>query len=247
MSKIFAANWKMNPSSLHDALELFDTYLALDSSADIWVFPPALYTFPLISKSAENQNKSIRLGVQSISDNEKGAFTGQISAEMVKNLGLNLVLIGHSEARKHQVNAVISCKFLLAVQNHLTPVVCLGYQHQYESFEKHNQRVLEQIQEVLDTIIENNLSINTLYLAYEPIWAIGTGKVADEESITQVFDLILDSCKDLKIPVKLLYGGSVDETNIQELSAIPNLAGFLVGGAALKPDKLTAMIKKLNK
>jgi triosephosphate isomerase (TIM) len=246
MSKIFAANWKMNPSSLHDALSLLDTYLALDTQAEIWVFPPSLYIFTLISKLTETKNKSIRLGVQSISDNEKGAYTGQISAEMVKNIGLDLVLIGHSEARKHQVNAIIGQKFLLAVQNHLTPIVCLGYQHQDESFDKHNQRVLEQVKEVLDTIHKNSLTLDTLYFAYEPVWAIGTGKVADEESIITVFDLILKACKDLQIPVKLLYGGSVDENNIQNLSIIPNLSGFLVGGAALKPDKITAMLQKIN-
>jgi triosephosphate isomerase (TIM) len=246
MSKIFAANWKMNPSSLHDALSLLDTYLALDTQAEIWVFPPSLYIFPLISKLTETKNKSIRLGVQSISDNEKGVYTGQISAEMVKNIGLDLVLIGHSEARKHQVNAIIGQKFLLAIQNHLTPVVCLGYQHQDESFDKHNQRVLEQVKEVLDTIHKNSLTLDTLYFAYEPVWAIGTGKVADEESITTVFDLILEACKDLQIPVKLLYGGSVDENNIQNLSTITNLSGFLVGGAALKPYKITTMLQKIN-
>jgi triosephosphate isomerase (TIM) len=246
MSKIFAGNWKMNPASLDEALSLFDNYLTVDAQAEIWVFPSSLYIFPLITKLAESKNQSIRLGVQSISDSEKGAYTGQISAEMVKNIGLDLVLIGHSEARKHQVNAIIGQKFLLAVQNNLTPVICLGYQHQDESFELHNLRVLEQVQEVIDTISKHELTLETLYFAYEPVWAIGTGKVADEASITAVFDLILNACKDLKATIKLLYGGSVDEQNIQELSSIPNLSGFLVGGAALKPEKVTTIVSKLQ-
>lgn len=235
----------MNPTSPQEAISLFNVYLSIQSNIDIWVFPPAIYVQGLTQMLTQKPNSHIRIGVQSISDNPKGAFTGQISAEMVKNLGIDIVLIGHSEARKHQVHAIIGSKFLLAVQNGLTPVICLGYQHQDESFDKHSQRVMEQVQEVISVIQINHLALDTLYFAYEPVWAIGTGKVADEASITQVFDLILDACRDIQTPIKLLYGGSVDETNIHQLSQIPNLEGFLVGGAALKPEKIVPMIDKL--
>ena len=246
MSKIFAGNWKMNPSSLDEAISLFDSYLPLQSDLPIWLFPPALYLQPLLEALRNSSNTNIRLGAQSISDNQKGAFTGQVSSEMIKNLGIDLTLVGHSEARKHQVNAIIGEKYRLAFENNITPIVCLGYQHQDESFEQHNARVAEQVQEVLSTIKSHTLSPAEIIFAYEPIWAIGTGKVADEKSISEVIDLILDQCKDTQANIKILYGGSVDEQNIHELINIPNLDGFLVGGTALKKEKFTPMIQAIN-
>ena len=222
MSNLIVANFKMNGT--HAFIEDWFTSFNEDNAAsrDIVVALPA----PYISAF---RDYGLMLSGQNVSENESGAFTSQVSAEMLKDSGAGYCIIGHSEAREQlsESNDAIREKFDQLNQFKISPIVCVGESLQIKETEKTKEHLLRQLS-VLDTETEN------LIVAYEPIWAIGTGLVPSETEIDEAISCIRSVFKN---PIKVLYGGSVKASNAQNLLHNTDINGLLVGGASLNPQE----------
>ena len=238
----------MNGSRLESvelASALAQRYPTATEGVEIAVCPPAVY---LDAVQQALQGTAIRWGAQNMYQTANGAFTGEISAAMLLDLGCHHVILGHSERRAlmGETDAQINVKTLAALENGLFPIVCVG-----ESLE---QRESGQTQQVVAEQFENSLAglaadqITRVVIAYEPVWAIGTGKVATPEQAEAVHDdlrKMLENRYDSSISdrVQILYGGSVKPGNAAELLSQPNVDGALVGGASLKADDFSGIIQ----
>lgn len=232
MEKIVAANLKMN-FTYQEMKEYVEEVNKQSNDKRFIIFSPSIYLTTLIGNDFE-------VGSQNICNFEKGAYTGEISASQVKSLGVNYTLVGHSERRinYHETDEMINAKVKLALNNNLKTIVCIG-----ETLEERKSRKTEEVlkRQILVGLsdIEN---INNIILAYEPVWAIstsGTGIVATSEDIYNATKLIKDIVYDkYKTDIDVLYGGSVNDTNVEEINKVENVSGVLVGGASLKPDKI---------
>lgn len=222
MSSLIVANFKMNGT--HAFIEdWFANFNQNDTaSKDIVVALPA----PYISAF---RDYGLMLSGQNVSENESGAFTSQISAEMLKDSGANYCIIGHSEAREQlsESNYAIREKFNQLNKLKINPIVCVGESLQIKETKKTKEHLLSQLS-VLDAETEN------LIVAYEPIWAIGTGLVPTETEIDEAIGCIRSV---FKKPIKALYGGSVKASNAENLLGNTDINGLLVGGASLNPQE----------
>lgn len=227
------------------ASALAQRYPTAQPGVEIAVCPPAVY---LDAVQQALQGSAIRWGAQNMYPTANGAFTGEISATMLLDLGCHYVILGHSERRAlmGETDSQINEKTLAALENGLFPIVCVG-----ESLE---QRESGQTQQVVAEQFENSLAglnaeqIGRVVIAYEPVWAIGTGKVATPEQAEAVHDdlrKMLENRYDSSISdrVQILYGGSVKPGNAAELLSQPNVDGALVGGASLKADDFSGIIQ----
>ncbi len=224
MKKLIVANWKMNPASQKEALELFDAVKSgvENSAADVVICPPFVY-LPLL--------KGMALGAQNISLQEKGAFTSQISAAQLKDLGVEYVIVGHSESRKnlHETDEEISLKIKAAQEAGLKVVLCVG----------------ENEGEDKNAVLEKQLAgISNVIIAYEPIWAIGTGKNCGIEETKASVALIKKILGDETVMV--LYGGSVKAENASDYLKNGEVDGLLVGGASLDAQGFTSIVKSAD-
>ncbi len=229
MKKLIVANWKMNPSSLKEAEDIFNKIKeGAGNTAEVVICPPTIY-LPIL--------KGFPLGAQNIHFEEKGAFTGEISANMVKDAGIAYVLIGHSERRTlfGETDEVVNKKVKKALEAGLNVIFCIG--------EIAAERDAGQKQEVLKRQIAKGLAgvdyTEHLVIAYEPVWAIGTGNSCGVEETKESIDFIRTRVKD----VRVLYGGSVKGDNAKEYLADAQADGLLVGGASLKPDEFMQIIQ----
>jgi triosephosphate isomerase (TIM) len=235
-----AGNWKMHGSRADNA-RLLDGLLQglpAQASADIAVCPPYVYlweTARLLKSSV------VDLGAQSVCAESMGAFTGEVSAAMLKDVGCTYVIVGHSERRAiyREDDALIARKFLAAQSQTLTPILCVGETLEERERGQTNQVVQRQLAAVLD--VAGVASLAHAVIAYEPVWAIGTGKTATPEQAQEVHAHIRADIagRDAKIAgqVRILYGGSVKATNAREIFAMPDVDGGLIGGASLKADE----------
>ena len=239
--KIIAGNWKMNKSPL-EAIELAKKLKAEiknnKGDSEIIIFVPSIDLFCVSDCLKDSE---IKVGAQNFYFENNGAYTGEISAQMLKDTKINYVLIGHSERRNlfHETDQVINKKMLKALENKIIPILCVG-----ENLEqRENNLTFEFIRLQIKSALKNmNLtSANEIIIAYEPIWAIGTGKTADKNQaqeicheIRKVLGEIYNS--QLAEQIRILYGGSVNASNAQELFAMPDIDGGLIGGASLKDD-----------
>ena len=186
--------------------------------------------------------KNCYLGSQNVSRNNNGAYTGEISASQLKSYGVEYCLIGHSERREYQKESLedIHEKLLRLLENKITPILCIG-----ESLEeRNNNKVEEVLKEELLTALAGltEEEKERIIIAYEPIWSIGTGVIPTNEQVIEVFHFI-----NKIIPnVKVLYGGSANEENIDVLKQIKEIDGYLLGGLSLKPEKLQIFINKCH-
>lgn len=182
------------------------------------------------------QGSKIPVGAQNVSHHSQGAYTGEISVSMLKDLGVKYVILGHSERRQYhyESDSLINAKARKVIEAGMIPVVCVGETlDEYESGAT-NEVVLEQLESSLE-----DLDLSKIIIAYEPIWAIGTGKVATPEVANNVCKFIREkTAKDIVIQ----YGGSVNPSNVAELASQPDIDGFLVGGASLKPNDFTQLL-----
>ncbi len=239
--KIIAGNWKMNGNKASVAA-LLQGISDINIHGKVIIFPPFLF-IPDVQQQLTNS--TVAWGGQNLSAHEQGAFTGEISGAMLNDFGCSYVLVGHSERRTlyGETNHVVAEKFIAAQQATLTPVLCVG-----ETLE---QREAKQTQQVvaaqLDAVIQaaGVSAFTNAVVAYEPVWAIGTGLTATPEQAQQVHQQIREQIaqKDAKIAnqISILYGGSVKADNAAELFAQSDIDGGLVGGASLDAQSFKAI------
>lgn len=244
--KIVAANWKMNllPS---EANELIRHVIAGSSGTEnvTKIFFPS---FTLISEAIKTVGSNpYFVGAQNCSEHEKGAFTGEVSASMLKNAGCTYVLVGHSERRNYfkESNAQLSSKIKLALANGLSPVFCIGEVLADRKGGTHFDVVGVQLHEVLADFTPEDLS--KMILAYEPVWAIGTGETATPAQAQEMHAFIRRTVKEMfdieaALNISILYGGSCNAGNAKELFACHDVDGGLIGGASLKAQELCSII-----
>ena len=229
MKKLIFVNLKMYLNTIKDIQNYIDN---LKKEKDKFViFPQTIYINEFIKNN-------FHTGTQNISAYEKGAHTGEISALSVKDIGAEYVLIGHSELREYENNKTINQKIKSALDNNLKVVLCIG-----ENLESYNQN---KTKEIIKNQIEKALEkINQeIIISYEPVWAIGTGLTPKEEEIKDIIDYIKNL---FNYQIKVLYGGSVSEKNINKLKQIKNIDGFLIGSAAINPNNLKKIIEVTQK
>lgn len=244
---VMAGNWKMNKTR-DDALEFIyavSDKLPSSSQVDTIICAPAIVLRDLVKRKGNN----LKIGAQNVHYAESGAYTGEISPVMLTTTGVEYVIIGHSERRAYfnETDETVNLKIKASLANDLKPIVCCGESlEQREANETH--LVLErQILKAFEDIEAKDLS--KIIIAYEPIWAIGTGKVASAEMADEACGFIRSLVEKMYCPkcaeeIRILYGGSVSTKSVSELMAQPNIDGGLVGGASLKADSFIELCNK---
>jgi len=243
---LIAANWKMYKSP-REAAEYFRTFLPLlaDHSRDeVAFFPPA----PALPVAVEASRKKFGVGAQNMHWLDEGAYTGEISAPMLRDMGCTHVLIGHSERRQHfgETDEQVHLKLAQALKHSLIPVVCVG-ESDAEREHGHTEDVLiRQVNAAIGKLSAHQCA--TLVIAYEPIWAIGTGKVATPRIAAEAHLTIRDEAarllgRQFADGLRILYGGSVKPDNVDALMNEPEIDGALVGGASLDPNGFSRIVR----
>ena len=242
---IIAGNWKMN-NTASDAEALITALkpLVADAACDVVVCVP--FTDIAVAKKAL-EGSNIGLGAQNLHFEDKGAFTGEISAPMLVEAGVQYVIIGHSERRQYfaETDETVNKKMHKAISAGLIPIVCVG-----ETLAQREEGVTEsfvrgQVKAAYAGI--NAADVEKTVIAYEPIWAIGTGKTATKEQANEVISFIRDEMAQIfgaetAQKVRIQYGGSMNPKNASELMAMPEIDGGLIGGASLKADDFSAVV-----
>ena len=241
---IYAANWKMNhgPAAARTFAEKFLSLTAPVEGRSLWFFPPAVSLSALCE--AMSRRPDVRIGAQNAHWEAKGAFTGELSIPMVMEAGARLLLIGHSE-RRHlfgETDDQVARKAQAALKAGMTPLVYLGETLTEREAGRTEQVVVRQLGFVLQALEPAEWA--RVVLAYEPVWAIGTGKNATPDDAAQVHELIrMDLGRHgVKVRVPILYGGSVNAGNVLSLLSRPQLDGVLVGGASLDPERWAELV-----
>ncbi len=246
---LIAGNWKMNktPSQTKAFMQEFKGILPKGRWCDIALCVPSVCIPAAVRAMRETR---VAIGAENVNANPSGAYTGELSSEMLLDAGCKYVIIGHSERRAMgETDADVNAKTLAALEAGLVPIVCCG-----ESLEQRESGITEewitmQIKLALANITENK--IRKVVIAYEPIWAIGTGKTATPEQAEEVCQLIRTVIRKLfgsknARAITILYGGSMNEKNAYELLAQPDIDGGLIGGASLVPEKFVKIIEDAN-
>ncbi len=247
--QIVAGNWKMNGTTASIETLLSDLLqgIAVQSPAEIVVFPP----FPYINQVATQLAGShVHWGAQTLSANQVGAYTGEIAAEMLTDLRCRYVIVGHSERRSlyNEDNVTVAMKFAQAKKHGLTPILCVGETLEQRQAEQTQQVVGEQLEAILN-LADGVQGLSGAVLAYEPVWAIGTGMTATAEQAQAVHQVLrqkisaLDATVAQQLPI--LYGGSVKPDNAKGLFAMPDIDGGLIGGASLEAGQFVEIINSI--
>jgi len=242
-----AGNWKMNTDAVSAAAlasGLAQSTKDVDT-VDIAVCPPSVY---LSTVATALSSSNIAMGAQNVYFEEGGAFTGELSCGMLKDVCCTYAIIGHSE-RRHvigETDELINKKVKAVIASGLLPILCVGELLEEREAEKTHDVVAEQVKKGLADVSSEEVLVVTI--AYEPVWAIGTGKTATSEQAQQVHAMIRDLLtemydKSTADQIRIQYGGSAKPSNTAELMAQPDIDGLLVGGASLKVEDFTAMIK----
>ncbi len=237
---LVAGNWKMHGSRADNASLVRGLLDALRSepTADVLVCPPFVY---LWETGRLLKDSDIELGAQSVCAESHGAFTGEVAAAMLRDVGCRYVLVGHSERRQifGESDALIARKFVAAQSQRLVPVLCVG-----ETLdEREGGRTLDVVSQQIDAAlaVSGIGSLASAVIAYEPVWAIGTGRNASPEQAQEVHAMIRGKLAALDATIaaqlRILYGGSVKASNARDLFSMPDIDGGLVGGASLKADE----------
>ncbi|XP_067658163.1 triosephosphate isomerase-like [Haliotis asinina] len=238
---VVGGNWKMNGNkSSIDGIISFLNGGQLDENTEVIVAPPAAY----LDYVRSNVNASVAVAAQNCYKVASGAFTGEISASMIKDIGADWVILGHSE-RRHvfgETDELIGEKVKFALSQGLKVIACIGEKLEEREAGQTNDVVFRQTKAIADNIGAEDWS--RVVIAYEPVWAIGTGKTATPDQAQAVHKDLRDwitqnVSADIAQNVRIQYGGSVNAKNCVELAAKPDIDGFLVGGASLKPDFVT--------
>jgi triosephosphate isomerase len=241
-STLIAGNWKMN-GSMESVIELVEGIKAGNSgNAKLAVCPPAIY---LMKVGGMLDGTDIALGAQNVCDQDAGAFTGEISGAMLKECGAQYAIVGHSERRAlyQESDELVAGRFAMAMASGLIPILCVG-----ETLQEREEEITEKVvARQLDAVIEQQgiSVIGRCVIAYEPVWAIGTGKVATPDQAQAVHRYIREKLTALDTnvaeKVQILYGGSMNPANAGELLSQPDIDGGLIGGASLKAADFLAI------
>lgn len=243
-----AGNWKMN-KTIGEAIELVNGLkreLYNISDVDIVICTP----FTALGEVSEIiRDSNIELGGQNLFWEEKGAYTGEVSSQMLKDAGCRYVIIGHSERRKYfgETNETVNKKVKTALKTGLLPIVCVGERLEEREANKTFDVVRDHVENSLEGISKDDML--KIIIAYEPVWAIGTGKTASPEQAEEVHQFIRKLLTELydestSSALRIQYGGSVTPDNIEGLISKENIDGALVGGASLKVDSFSSIVKK---
>ncbi len=244
---VVAGNWKMN-TTLEEGVELANQINSLlkgkTVNCDVVVCVPFTH---LTSVNAVLESELVKLGAENCSEHEKGAYTGEVSAAMVKSTGATHVILGHSERRQYfgENNEQLLAKTKLALANGLTPIFCVGEVLEERENGTYNDVVKGQVEALFDLSVED---FGKIIIAYEPVWAIGTGKTATAEQAqdmhAHIRRVIEDKYgKEVAEDTSILYGGSCKPGNASELFAKPDVDGGLIGGAALEAESFLGIIE----
>ncbi|MFQ3307627.1 MAG: triosephosphate isomerase [Candidatus Midichloriaceae bacterium] len=240
--KILIANWKNYIQDLNTINnKISDIHELVHDLCDIVICPPTIY----LQKVLENiKNSNIKIGVQNFSLIDAGASTGEITLKSVADMGCDYAIIGHSEVREcnNEDNYMVRGKVEFALKYNITPIICIGENLDTRKHEDYLKFLIDQVIESLPSLEEYNG--REIFIAYEPIWCIGSGIIPSAEQIEEIISTL--KLIPNQFTVKFLYGGSVNEKNIQELNKINSLDGFLVGGASIDINKLLLMHKSIT-
>jgi triosephosphate isomerase (TIM) len=247
--KLIAGNWKMNKTVLtsRELLTGLSDGLPVEISEKVEVVlcPP----FTSLALAGELlKGKKIGIGAQNIHQKDEGAYTGEISAQMIKSLNCDYVILGHSERRQYfgETNHLINAKVKNALKNGLKPILCVGETLDERENDLHKKIVDEQVTLCLKELSSDDMK--NVIIAYEPVWAIGTGKTATPEQANEMHVLIREALenifgKEVSENTRILYGGSMNDKNAKELLSKPDIDGGLIGGASLKAESFIQIIK----
>lgn len=240
---IIAANWKMH-GSLALVQELSTALRTLSSTTvEVIVFPSYIYLPQLLAALSKS---AVAVGAQNVASTEQGAYTGEIAASQLQDLGCNYVLVGHSERRQlyEETNTIVAEKFARAKAAKLIPILCVGETLEQREKNQAENVIVRQLQAIKDHL--GPAAFNHCVVAYEPVWAIGTGVTATPEQIQTMHGYLRHTITELGFEqaqsLSLLYGGSVKADNIEQLLAISNVDGALVGGASLKAEEFLRIV-----
>lgn len=242
--KVIAGNWKMNksPADVEEFMSAFST-LVENTQNEVILCVPYIDLFTAIEKA---RGTDIKIGAQNMHYKDNGAFTGEISAKMLQDIGVEYVIIGHSERRQYynETDETVNLKIKSALEHNLKPIVCVGETLEQREAGITNSFVSEQIRKAFDGIESSMLK--NIIVAYEPIWAIGTGKTASSEDANDVCKCIREELKKMYANesenVIIQYGGSVKSSNARELFEMSDIDGGLVGGASLDADEFSKIV-----
>ncbi len=250
--KIVAGNWKMN-KTLEEANILASEVKGMiadevKGDAKVILCTPFPYLIPV--KNLLGSDVRISVAAQNCSEHESGAYTGEVSALMLKSMGVPYVVLGHSERRQYfnEDGKLLAKKVDIALKHGLTPIFCCGEPLEVREKNGHEALVTKQVEESLFHLDETNLQ--KVIIAYEPVWAIGTGKTASSQQAQDMHAVIRKHLaskygKVVADSISILYGGSVNAANARELFGCPDVDGGLVGGASLKSREFTEIVKSI--
>ncbi len=256
---LIVGNWKMNGTVTSTRSLVSAVGIGIGEkqiAAEVAVCPPFVHLSEAIRSKDELQHSSqslveLAIGVQNVSEHTNGAYTGEVSAEMLTEFGCSYAIVGHSE-RRHQMNEtdeLVARKARILQEHEITPIVCVGETLE----ERESEMTREVIERQLNANIEGERAINlyNMVIAYEPVWAIGTGNVATVEQVQQVHGWIRERLNAENPQAaefcRILYGGSVNGANAAEILSLPDVDGCLVGGASLRADEFLTIFKATEK
>ncbi|WP_413998500.1 triose-phosphate isomerase [Flavobacterium sp. W1B] len=247
--KIVAGNWKMhkNAEQTEDLLNELIAKIPTDTETQVIVAP----TFVNLASAVDHlEFTNIDVAAQNMHQAEAGAYTGEISADMLQNVGVNTVILGHSERRAifNETDALIANKVDTALEHDMTVIFCFGEELKDRQSKNHFNVVENQLKDGL--FHTKTTDWGNIVLAYEPVWAIGTGETASPEQAQEMHEFIRQTVrtaygKEVAEEVSILYGGSVKPENAKEIFSKPDVDGGLIGGAALKADDFAAIVNAI--
>jgi triosephosphate isomerase len=247
---LMAGNWKMNVNHLEAIALVQKLAFALNDAdydaVDVAVIPP-FTDLRSVQTLIDGDGYRIAYGAQDLSAHDSGAYTGEISGAMLAKLGCSYVLVGHSERRQYHAESddVVAAKLRAARRHGLTPILCVGEGLEVRRAGEQVPHVLAQVSAALDDLPAE--AVASLVIAYEPVWAIGTGEVATpadaQEVCGAIRGLLRERAEGAADDVRILYGGSVKVSNVAAIMAEPDVDGCLVGGASLDPDEFVGIVR----
>jgi triosephosphate isomerase len=244
---LIAANWKMykTPTEASTFLHTFLPLVKGQTQQEIVVCPPAV---DLVASLESVKGSAVGVGAQNMHFAEEGAYTGETSAKMLVALGVKHVILGHSERRQYfaETDETVNKKLVTALKHHLVPIVCIGEHEEQRESGMTEEVVCRQIRLALHDI--DPAKLHPMVIAYEPIWAIGTGKTATPQIAAEAHLIVRSEVarlvgRPIADAMRILYGGSVKPENAQALLSQPEIDGALIGGASLDPHSLAAIVK----